>query len=105
MPLEQHGYYGGKGDDTMSGGGSSDTFVIRRVGNGDDEVTDFQNGTDVVDISALGVQNFNALNNTFNALSETTDGVLIDLAAAGGSGSILLQGMTLADMDASDFIF
>lgn len=97
--------YGGKGDDTMSGGGSSDTFVIRRVGNGDDEVTDFQNGTDVVDISALGVQNFNALNNTFNALSETTDGVLIDLAAAGGSGSILLQGMTLADMDASDFIF
>ena len=96
---------GGKGDDTMTGGGGGDTFVIRRVGNGDDEVTDFQNGGDVVDISALGVQNFNALNNSFNALSQTTDGVLVDLAAAGGSGSILLIGVTLADMDASDFIF
>ena len=96
---------GGKGDDTMTGGGGADTFVIRRVGNGDDEVTDFQNGFDVVDISALGVQDFTELNTTFGALSETTDGVLIDLAAAGGSGSILLQGMTLADMDASDFIF
>ena len=96
---------GGKGDDTMTGGGGADLFIIRRVGNGDDEVTDFQNGSDRVDISALGVQNFNALNNQFNALSQTTDGVLVDLAAAGGSGSILLGGMTLADMDASDFIF
>jgi Ca2+-binding RTX toxin-like protein len=96
---------GGKGNDTMTGGGGGDTFVIRRVGNGDDEVTDFRNGLDVVDISALGVQNFNALNNTFGALSEDTDGVLIDLQAAGGSGSVRLVGVTLADMDASDFIF
>jgi Ca2+-binding RTX toxin-like protein len=96
---------GGKGDDTMTGGGGGDVFVIRRVGNGDDEVTDFQNGSDVVDISALGVQNFNALNNVFGALSQDTDSVIIDLAAAGGSGSIRLMGMTLADMDASDFIF
>ena len=96
---------GGKGDDTMTGGGGSDTFIIRRVGNGDDEVTDFQNGLDRVDISALGVQNFNALKNSFNALSQTTDGVLVDLEAAGGSGSILLKGVTVADMDASDFIF
>lgn len=96
---------GGKGDDTMTGGGGSDTFVIRRTGNGDDEVTDFQNGSDRVDISDLGVQNFNQLNNQFGALSQTTDGVLVDLEAAGGSGSILLGGMTLADMDASDFIF
>lgn len=96
---------GGKGNDTMTGGGGGDLFVIRRVGNGDDEVTDFQNGSDRVDISALGVQNFNALNNTFGALSQDTDGVVIDLAAAGGSGSIRLIGMTLADMDASDFLF
>ena len=96
---------GGKGDDTMTGGGGGDIFVIRRVGNGDDEVTDFQNNADVVDISAFGVQNFNALKNSFNALSQTTDGVLVDLEAAGGSGSILLKGVTVADMDASDFIF
>ena len=96
---------GGKGDDTMSGGGSADTIVIRRVGNGDDEVTDFQNGADRVDISALGVQDFAELNTTFGALSQDTDGVVIDLAAAGGSGSIRLVGVTLADMDASDFIF
>ena len=96
---------GGKGDDTMTGGGGADVFVIRRVGNGDDEVTDFQNGSDRVDISALGVQNFNQLNNVYGALSQDSDAVVVDLAAAGGSGSIRLVGVTLADMDASDFIF
>ena len=96
---------GGKGNDTMIGGGGADTFVIRRVGNGDDEVLDFQNGGDRVDLSALGVQNFNWLANIFNAFSQDADGVVIDLAAAGGSGSIRLVGVTVADMDASDFIF
>ena len=96
---------GGKGNDTMTGGGSSDTFVFRRVANGDDEITDFQNGSDVIDLSALGIQNFNALNNTFNALSNDTDAVVIDLAAAGGSGSVRVVGVQVVDMDASDFIF
>ena len=96
---------GGKGNDTMSGGGSSDTFVFRRVANGDDEITDFQNGSDLIDLSALGIQNFNALKNTFNALSNDTDAVVIDLAAAGGSGSVRVVGVQVADMDAGDFIF
>ena len=73
----------------MTGGGGGDTFVIRRVGNGDDEVTDFQNGSDVVDLSVLGIQNFNELNNTLAALSQDQDSVIIDLEAAGGSAETL----------------
>ena len=96
---------GGKGNDTMTGGGGSDTFVFRRVANGDDEITDFQNGSDVIDLSALGLQNFNALKNGANALSNDTDAVVIDLAAAGGSGSVRVIGVQVADMDAGDFIF
>jgi hypothetical protein len=51
------------------------------------------------------VQNFNQLNNVFGALTQDSDAVVVDLAAAGGSGSVRLVGVTLADMDASDFIF
>ena len=96
---------GGQGDDVMVGGGSTDTFVFNKRKNGDDTVTDFANGSDKLDISALGVKNFNQLANTFDALSQQETGVLIDLSAANGSGSVFLTGVVVADLDASDFIF
>ncbi|MEO0400777.1 MAG: calcium-binding protein, partial [Pseudomonadota bacterium] len=42
---------GGAGDDTMTGGGGADTFVIARNDTGSDVITDFSDGTDVLDIS------------------------------------------------------
>ncbi|MEL6886466.1 MAG: hypothetical protein AAFP87_18290 [Pseudomonadota bacterium] len=95
---------GGKGDDTITGAGGDDTFVMRRVGNGDDEVTDFQDGSDVVDLTGLGLQNFNKFDQT-GAMSNDFDAVVIDLALAGGSGSLRLVGVQVADMDATDFLF
>ena len=95
---------GGKGDDTLTGGGGADTIVIRRVGNGDDVMTDFQNGSDVIDISALSAAGFADLT-AAGALTEDRNAVTVDLSLIGGSGTLRLQGMTLADMDASDFIF
>ncbi|MGV6812327.1 MAG: calcium-binding protein [Brevirhabdus sp.] len=94
---------GGRGDDTMTGGGGADTFVFARKA-GDDVITDFQDNSDAVDLRAFGLQNFNALNSS-GALSQDQDGVIIDLSAIGGSGTIYLQGMTLAQMDANDFNF
>ncbi len=95
---------GGVGDDVMTGGGAGDTFVIRRVNNGDDIVTDFQNGSDVVDISALGILNFSRITNA-GALDQDTDSVTIDLSLLNGTGSITLQGVQISDMNGADFIF
>lgn len=95
---------GGMGDDTLTGGGGSDTFVIRRTLNGNDEVTDFQNGTDLVDLSSLGLSGFSDLQ-VEGIITNDTDSVTINLAALGGSGQIRLEGMSFGDLDASDFIF
>ena len=87
---------GGAGNDTLSGGGGDDTFVFR-AGLGQDTVTDFTVGHDVL---------------------EFRDGIFADaaaaLAAASTSGSdtiisidattsVLLQNVALANLHAGDF--
>jgi len=96
---------GGRGDDRLQGDGGADTYVFRRTDNGDDIIVDFQDGTDLIDLSQFGIQNFNALKNGLNAVSNGADGVIIDLDAAGGSGSIRIVGITVGDLSGSDFIF
>lgn len=46
---------GGKGSDLLSGGDGNDTFIWARsdVGNGVDRITDFGNGNDVLDLTAV----------------------------------------------------
>ena len=41
--------YGGTGDDTLTGGDDSDAFIFRE-GDGNDLITDFQQGTDIIHI-------------------------------------------------------
>ena len=94
------------GDDSLTGGSGADTFVFAS-GHGNDTVTDFADGTDLIDLSSLGVRNFAAL--TMNDLPDsdndgTADGVVIDLSAFGG-GTITLMGVTSSDLDASNFVF
>jgi Ca2+-binding RTX toxin-like protein len=87
---------GGAGNDTLFGAAGNDTFVFR-AGLGQDTITDFTPGQDILDIG---------------------DGIFADataaLAAATASGndtlitidtnnSILLQNVTLANLHASDF--
>ncbi|MEO1687443.1 MAG: calcium-binding protein [Pseudomonadota bacterium] len=95
---------GGRGDDMLTGGQFTDTFVIRRR-NDDDVVTDFENGTDVIDLQAFGffAGQFNA--EVLPALRSAGGGAtFLDLAPLGGSGSVLIQGLQFAQADASDFI-
>lgn len=94
---------GGAGDDTMTGGSRADTFVFD-LNAGDDVVTDWTNGDDLIDLSAYGLNNFNQLDNS-GAISATPGGVLIDLDVIGGSGSILLDGATVGQLNGADFIF
>ena len=90
---------GGTGDDTMTGGAGADTFVFA-AGHGNDAITDFDNGTDKIDLSAFSsITGFSNLTIT----QEGTD-VKIDLSAHGG-GEITLEDFTSTDLDATDFDF
>ena len=68
--------------------------------NGQDVVTNFVDGRDSIDL-----RYFSSIA-SFDDLTVTQDGddVVIDLSAHGG-GSITLQGIGLADIDSSDFVF
>lgn len=94
---------GGFGHDVMTGGGGIDTFVFRRH-SGDDTITDFTAGTDLLDLSYFGLADYTALQSS-GALSETTAHVAIDFALIGGTGHLVLDGVALGDLSAGDFLF
>ena len=89
---------GGAGADTLDGGIGFDTFIFA-PGHGEDTVTDFRDGRDLIDIKAFGLPGFDDL-----AVSSDTGGVIIDLTEHGG-GTILLEGFDSANLDAADFLF
>ena len=89
---------GGAGADVLDGGIGFDTFIFA-PGHGEDTVTDFRNGRDLIDIKAFGLPGFDDL-----AVSPDPGGVIIDLTDHGG-GTILLEGFDSANLDAADFLF
>ncbi|MEO0401934.1 MAG: hypothetical protein AAF214_06125 [Pseudomonadota bacterium] len=95
---------GGGGDDTLDGGNGADVFTFRRH-DGDDVIVDFQNNSDLIDISAFGLLAADFGSVVTAALSETSNGVLLDFSMMGGSGTVQIDGLTLANADATDFIF
>ena len=86
---------GGIGDDILTGGSGSDTFVFAGTW-GDDTVTDFEDGLDLFDFSASGL-NFADL-----TISQAASDTLIEDAFG---NSITLQGITATDITADDFFF
>ena len=95
---------GGRGDDTLTGRAGADVFRFIRV-NGDDVIEDFSNGQDKIDLRAFGLRP-NQFDSVLDpALSNAGNGaLLIDLALLGGSGSVIVEGLTRATADAGDFI-
>ncbi|WP_172331326.1 calcium-binding protein [Mangrovicoccus sp. HB161399] len=91
---------GAKGDDLLTGGAGNDVFVFKFDFDGD-TVTDFGNGLDRLDFSAVGaIRNFADL--MANHVADGATGAVID----GGSGnSVTLEGVWKADLAASDFLF
>ncbi len=91
--------YGGEGDDVLYGEGGADTFVFQ-PGHRNDTVKDFADGEDAIDLSGFTVIS------GFEDLSITAEGsdAVIDLSAHGG-GSIRLESVDVADLDAEDFTF
>jgi len=88
---------GGKGDDRIWGGTGSDTFVFN-AGDGADQIKDFENGLDQLDLTSWGIANFNDL------LALTTGYAnSLSLGFADGS-SILVAGLNLGTFDATDVL-
>jgi len=83
----------------LSGGGAVDAFVFIR-GGGNDRVADFANNLDKLDLRAM---DFASVAAVVAASSDSSLGLLINLATVGG-GSVLLSSFTLANLDATDLL-
>ncbi len=84
----------------ISGGEGADTFFVFASGDGSDTITDFENGTDKIDLSAIS--SITAFTNL--TITQDGDDTKIDLSAHGG-GEIILEDFTSTDLDAADFDF
>lgn len=95
--------WAGNGDDVLSGGTGDDVFVFGN-NSGNDTVTDFDAGEDVLDMRFASTD-FTDLASVQAAATETTQnaqaGVLIDL---GDGDSVFLVGITIADLTDSNVI-
>jgi len=90
---------GGLGNDTLTGGAGVDLFQYDTTTWGSDIITDFQNGTDFIDLRGSGL--------TFADFTEvaTGSGMRLDYTNGGGTlSSISLLGINIADIDAGDFL-
>ncbi|MEO0681316.1 MAG: M10 family metallopeptidase C-terminal domain-containing protein, partial [Pseudomonadota bacterium] len=95
---------GGRGDDMLTGGQFTDTFVFGRR-DGEDVITDFEGGVDRIDLTAFGFDAGDFAARVLPALSSNgAGGSFLDLDALGGRGSVMIEGLRFADADASDFI-
>lgn len=90
---------GGLGNDRMTGGTGTDTFIFA-AGDGSDTITDFKafgRGHDLIDLSGHeGVSSFGDL-----VISRSGSSVRVEV----GEDTILLQHVSLARIDADDFLF
>jgi uncharacterized surface protein with fasciclin (FAS1) repeats len=89
---------GGTGNDFLRGGAGDDVFVFGADG-GHDRISDFRNGHDRIDLSALGIDSFADL---AGKIAGRFFGTSIDL---GTDGRITLDFVRANQIDASDFIF
>ncbi len=85
---------GGRSNDILTGGTGNDVFVFRALDKGHDVITDFEDGTDLIQISGLSYSDL--------SFTSVEGGVLITSDAM--IGQIMLEGVDIAVLDASDFI-
>jgi Ca2+-binding RTX toxin-like protein len=86
---------GGAGDDVLEGGAGSDRFIYDEVAWGGDEISDFDNGVDLIDLSASGL--------TFADLTIIQFGS--DTLIGATLGQIRIVGVSATVIDEDDFIF
>lgn len=90
---------GGLGDDTLTGNGGADTFVFAPTDLGADVITDFQDGTDLLDVSAFvaaGAIDPSAIN-----IQQVGADTLITLAP---NNTVRLENIQVAQISAADVV-
>lgn len=80
---------GGEGNDTMTGGKGSDRFVFTGSATGDDTISDFTDGVDLIELDFANVE----------TIEQAGDDTLITHE----QGSITLQDFLATDLTAADF--
>lgn len=90
---------GGADDDVLTGGNGRDTFVFH-AGDGADSITDFGRGNDKVLLEMI--PGFASWGDVQAGLSQVGGDVVLALSAA---DQIVFEGLSLVDLNASDFIF
>lgn len=89
---------GGLGNDTMTGGTGADRFIVT-AGDGTDQITDFEDGIDRLDLSSMDKATAAAA--VLNAVAVPGGGTRVNFA---DGSSILLAGLDAAHFDLSDVI-
>jgi len=90
------------GADVLTGGGGADVFIFADA-SATDQITDFEFGTDIMDISAWNASTFGNL-----TVTEIADGASFDITVSYGGFAVRLENVTASDralLDADDFSF
>ena len=95
---------GGLGGDTLGGGAGADTFVYRNVdessGDAADRITDFETGSDVIDLSAVDADETVARNQAFTFIgTDAFTGTAAELRLDGGTLLGDVTGDGVADIE------
>ena len=90
---------GGMGADRLNGGKGSDTFIFLAGDKSTDNIADFTNGEDRIDLSGFRGLSFNDL-----VISADSNNCIIDLTGHDGD-RIVLKKFNVSNLDASDFLF
>lgn len=86
---------GDAGNDRLEGGSGSDTFVFGGRKGGTDRIVDFSDA-DSINLQRSGADSIGDLD-----IRNHNDGVLIDY----GGGKIIVEDLSVADIDSNDFVF
>ncbi|MEO1397464.1 MAG: spondin domain-containing protein [Pseudomonadota bacterium] len=89
---------GNGGNDVLRGGLGADSFNFG-TGYGTDLITDFGRGNDQINLGVDGIEDFD---DVLAAADDTDEGALLDF---GDGDSLLLAGVAVDDLAASDFAF
>ena len=88
--------FGSLGNNTLTGGTESDLFIVDKKAGAIDTITDFQVDTDRIILSGFGSA-------TYSDLTLAQEGLHVR-ASLGGGQSILIQNVTVAQMNANQFL-